>query len=59
MESTSEPEQTQTAAPAAITWDWLHSTILQALRHIEPGAPMYLTADVLTDELLAPLKRIS
>lgn len=59
MESTFEPKQPQTAAPAAITWDWLHSTILTALRHIEPGAPMYLTADVLTDELLAPLKRIS
>lgn len=42
----------------AITWAWLHGTITTALRHIEPGAPLYLTADILTDELLMPLKGV-
>ena len=48
------------AAPdsPAITWEWLHGTIATALRHIEPGAPLYVTADVLTDELLKPLKGV-
>lgn len=43
----------------AITWEWLHAHIAKALGHIEPGAPLYITADVLTDELLTPLKSVN
>ena len=39
-----------------ITWEWLHANIAKALRHVEPGSPLYLTAEVLTDELLITLK---
>lgn len=41
--------------PAAISWTQLHTAIVQALRHVEPGSPAYITADVLTDELLDAL----
>jgi hypothetical protein len=41
--------------PAAISWAQLHTAIVQALRHVEPGSPAYITADVLTDELLDAL----
>jgi hypothetical protein len=40
-----------------ITWEWLYGAVATALRRIEPGAPLYVTAGVLTDELLPPLKR--
>ncbi|GAA1769928.1 hypothetical protein GCM10009712_17340 [Pseudarthrobacter sulfonivorans] len=46
-----------TEAPI-ITWEWLHGAVAAALRRIEPGAPLYVTADVLTDELLPPLKEV-
>ncbi|WP_426990813.1 hypothetical protein [Pseudarthrobacter sp. Y6] len=42
-------------SPASITWTQLHTAIVQALRHVEPGSPAYITADVLTDELLDAL----
>ncbi|WP_144662909.1 hypothetical protein [Paenarthrobacter nicotinovorans] len=42
----------------AITWEWLHGTIAAALRQVEPGAPLYITAEVLTDELLEPVKGV-
>ena len=50
------PDPPTAPATQAITWEWLHANIAKALRHIEPGAPLYLTADVLTDELLISLK---
>lgn len=50
------PSSPQPLDGPTITWDWLHAAIATALRHIEPGAPLYVTADVLTDELLPPLK---
>lgn len=50
------PDPPTPPATQAITWDWLHANIAKALSHVEPGAPLYLTADVLTDELLIPLK---
>lgn len=38
-----------------LSWTQLHAAVVQALRHIEPGSPAYITADVLTDELLGAL----
>jgi len=57
-ETNPAPPPDPPAAPEVqdITWEWLHANIAKALRHIEPGAPLYLTADVLTDELLISLK---
>jgi hypothetical protein len=45
------------AAPVII-WEWLHGAVATALRRIGPGAPLYVTADVLTDELLPPLNEL-
>lgn len=42
-------------APSSLSWTQLHTAVVQALRHIEPGSPAYITADVLTDELLGAL----
>ena len=44
------------AEGTALTWESLHSAIAAALRRVDLGAPLYLAADVLTDELLPSLK---
>ncbi|MET3172968.1 UNVERIFIED_ORG: hypothetical protein ABIB52_000796 [Arthrobacter sp. UYCu721] len=43
----------------ALTWESLHGVIAAALRHVDLTAPLYVAADVLTDELLPSLKGVS
>lgn len=43
----------------ALTWEALHGVIAAALRHVDLTAPLYVAADVLTDELLPSLKGAS
>ncbi|MGY4541366.1 hypothetical protein ACVWY0_001275 [Arthrobacter sp. UYNi723] len=42
-----------------LTWESLHGVIAAALRHVDLSAPLYVAADVLTDELLTSLKGVS
>jgi hypothetical protein len=57
-------DQTQASTPqfsaegVALTWESLHSAIAAALRRVDLGAPLYVAADVLTDELLPSLKGV-
>lgn len=39
-----------------LTWDSLHEAIVDALHHLDRGAPLYLAADVLTDDLFPRLR---
>ena len=42
----------------ALTWESLHNAIATALRRVDLRAPLYVTADVLTDELLPSFKGV-
>lgn len=46
------------SASASISRAWLHDALVKALSHVDAAAPQYLTADVLTDELLPAIRSI-
>lgn len=56
---TAERGPVSTPELPALTWESLHGVIATALRHVDLSAPLYVAADVLTDELLASLKGAS
>jgi hypothetical protein len=64
-EQDSAGEETKVSTPQittegpALTWESLHGAVAAALRRVDLEAPLYVAADVLTDELLPSLKGIS
>ncbi|WP_026554630.1 hypothetical protein [Arthrobacter sp. 35W] len=42
--------------PQPLTWDGLHAAIVEALHHLDRGAPLYIAADVLTEDLYPRLR---
>jgi hypothetical protein len=65
VEQESAGEETKVDAPQItleapmLTWESLHGVIAAALRHVDLAAPLYVAADVLTDELLPSLNGVN
>ncbi|MFK4298098.1 hypothetical protein ABH924_003259 [Arthrobacter sp. GAS37] len=51
----SHPSPGSPLSEGSLNRNQLHSAVVQALHRLEPGTPVYIAVEVLTDELLPAL----